>query len=99
MRSENTEWNKAGVWICTKCMKGTDTADTLKTQWKIKLKQLGLGPEVRVMTTSCLNECPVDEQAILIAEKNGRQEVIVCQPKKESDEVFEKILKIARGEV
>lgn len=97
MKSENTSWNKAGVFICTKCMKGTDIADNLKTQWKIQLKELGLGSEVRVMTSSCLSECPEDAQAILISEKSGNQEVIVCKPKKEADEVFEKILKIAKG--
>ena len=78
-------------------MKGTDIADNLKTEWKIKLKELGLNSEVRVMTTSCLDVCPPDEQAILIAKKNGNQEVIVCRPKKEGDEVFERILKIARS--
>ena len=97
MKSENTEWNKAGVWICTKCMKGTDTADSLKSDWKMKLKEMGLGREVRVMTTSCLDECPPHEQAILIAEKNGRQEVIVCNPKTEAEEVFQKIVRVARG--
>ena len=97
MNSENTDWNKAGVWICTKCMKGTDTANELKTEWKVKLKEMGLSSEVRVMTTSCMNACPPDEQAILIAQKNGQQEVIVCNPKIESDEVFEKIVKLAKG--
>ena len=97
MNSENTKWNKAGVWICTKCFKGTDVAENLKMEWKIKLKELGLGKDVRVMTTSCLDVCPKDEQAIMIVEKNGKQEVVVCNPKKESSEVFEKILKIAQS--
>lgn len=97
MNSENTDWNKAGVWICTKCMKGTDTADNLKTEWKIKLKQLGLNSEVRVMTTSCMNSCPPDQQAILIAKKDGQQEIIVCNPDKDSDQIFEKILTIAKS--
>lgn len=97
MKSENTSWNKAGVWICTKCLKGTDTAENLKTEWKMKLKELGLNSEVRVMTSSCLDECPPDEQAILISEKNGEQEIVVCRPKDEGGEVFKKIMKIAQG--
>lgn len=97
MKSENTEWSKAGVWICTKCFKGSDIADNLKMDWKMKLKEAGLSSAVRVMTTSCLNECPPDEQAILIAQVNGKQEVVVCNPQKEKDEVFAKILRIANG--
>jgi hypothetical protein len=99
MKSESTSWNKAGVWICSKCMKGTDTADSLKTEWKIKLKELGFNSEVRVMTTSCLNECPPDEQALLIVEKNGKQEIVVFRPKEEADEVLQRILKLAYPEI
>jgi hypothetical protein len=97
MKSETTSWNKAAVFICTKCFKGTDTADKLKMDWKMRLKERGLGSQVRVMTSGCLDECPVDQQSILIAEKNGKQEVIVCNPHAEREEVFEKILKIAEG--
>jgi hypothetical protein len=77
-------------------MKGTETAENLKSEWKIKLKELGLNTQVRVMTSSCLDECPLGEQALIISEKNGKQEVVVCNPLEERDEVFEKILKFAR---
>ncbi len=96
MKSESIRWNKAGVWICTKCMKGTDQAETLKTRWKVELKELGLSSEVRVMTSSCLSVCPEGEQAILIAEKKGHQETVIFNCKTEEREVFQKITKIAQ---
>lgn len=96
MKSENTNWNKAGVWICTKCMKGTDFAENLKTDWKKRLKESGLGSEVRIMTSSCLSACPPDEQALLIAQKGQDQEIVVFDPAEESEKAFQHVLRVAR---
>lgn len=84
MKSENTSWNKVGVWICNKCIKNSDFAESLKAEWKLKIKDQGRSAEIRVMTSSCLNSCPVDQQAILVIEKNGPQKIITCDPTENS---------------
>ena len=97
MKSQNLNWNKAGVFICTKCMKGTETAEKLKTEWKMKLKEMGLHKEVRVMTSSCLDVCPEKSQALAVLNKRGEQVAYVFVPESETTQIFDKIVEIAKS--
>ena len=92
MDSLGDEWKKTGVWICTKCFKETDIAEVLKSDFKTKLKALGLSKEIRVMTSSCLGVCPENKQAIFVQELGSQPAVYAIDPKTESDELFRKLL-------
>lgn len=92
IKKEDLKWSDAGVWICTKCFKGTDIADDLKTDFKCRMKDMGYGKRIRVMTSSCLGICPKDAQAILIAPKNGPEEAFSFDPKEDKKEIYDHLL-------
>lgn len=92
IKKENPAWSDAGVWICTKCFKGTDIAEDLKSDFKCRMKELGYGKRIRVMTSSCLGICPKNAQAIMIAPTDGSQEAFSFDPKEDKREIFEEIL-------
>lgn len=78
-------------------MKGTDTAERLKSEWKLKLKEMGLHKEVRVMTSSCLDVCPDRAQAVAILKTHGEQTACVFDPEKESSEIFNQLVQLAQS--
>jgi predicted metal-binding protein len=100
---ENTEvgWTETVVMVCTKCGKQFQNTDdqSAPERFKSELKSLAkaeLPPKsVRVVTSSCLNICPVDKIAIAVAStKNpGVFKGYNVDPKASSEEVFKKILK------
>ncbi len=85
------EWKKTGVWICTKCFKETSIADEMKTEFKSKLKELGLSKEIRVMTSSCLGLCPENKQAVFVQRLNQNPEAYAIDPKSEKEKLFLKL--------
>lgn len=98
---ENSEvgWDETVVMICTKCgiqfqaTKDQEAPERIKSDLKAIAKaKLGKGA-VRVITTSCLNICPVDKIAIAVASKT-RPEVFSAQvvgPEVDALELFDKI--------
>lgn len=92
IKKENLKWSDAGVWICTKCFKGTDVAEELKSDFKCRLKDMGYGKRIRVMTSSCLGICPPEAQAILIAPTRKEAEAFSFDPKEDKKVIYEKIL-------
>ncbi len=77
MKIENPSWTEMAVFICTRCQKSwtqnqvpSDTAyaETLKNKYKSELNQMGFKGKVRVMTSGCLGECPIEKQAITVFE-------------------------------
>lgn len=94
VKNEVPVWSDAGVWICTKCFKGTDTAENLKSEFKSQLKEMGCGKRIRVMTSSCLGICPKEAQAMVVAPTLGKQLAFVFDPKKDKEEIFEKLKKL-----
>lgn len=91
MRSSPIGWKKSGVWICTKCFAGTSVAEDLKTDYKKRLNEEGLGKQIRVMTSSCLGICPEGSQALFIQPEGGSGEAFEFDPKIETESVFQKI--------
>lgn len=99
---EKSKWEKAGIWICTKCGKSIpqdqisyppeELGENLKNELKTKLRELGKSAEVRVMTSSCLGTCPVGYQAIQYLDKSGKNEIRIFHPEKEKAEIFNWIL-------
>lgn len=88
MDSLGDEWKKTGVWICTKCFKNTSVAEDLKSEFKTKLKDMGLSKEIRVMTSSCLGLCPENKQAVFVQKLNQNPEAYAIDPKSEKEELF-----------
>lgn len=103
MKSANHTWQKAAVFICTKCQKAIDpaslsisgdVAEHLKNKLKSELRDAGKGKEIRVMTSSCLSICIDDLQAITIfpSDGQGKQiESIVFHPEKDYNQLFDKL--------
>ncbi len=85
------EWKKTGVWICTKCFKDTEIANDLKTEFKGRLKEMGLSKEIRVMTSSCLGLCPENKQAVFVQALGCLPEVYAIDLKSEKEELFLKL--------
>ena len=91
-------WSESVVMICTKCGKQFDkdrhkeSPDRIKSELKLKSRS-ELGPSVRVITTSCLNICPVDKIAIVKA-SNGDAGVftaITVGPDESVDNIFNEL--------
>lgn len=93
VKNESIVWSDAGVWICTKCFQGTDQAEKLKTEFKSRMKDLGRGQNIRVMTSSCLGICPENAQTIVVAPTRGEQKAFVFNPMNDSEEIFQELLK------
>jgi predicted metal-binding protein len=92
-------WEETLVMICDKC--GKQFADThsinsperIKSELKAKAKE-NLGSKVRVITTSCLNICPANKIAIVIATKKN-SEVFTSYavvPAASVDEIYSKVV-------
>ncbi len=97
VKSESVVWSDAGVWICTKCFQGTDQAEKLKTEFKSRMKDMGHGQNIRVMTSSCLGICPEKAQAIVISPKHSAQKAFVFDPTQDSEEIFQELLTFVRS--
>lgn len=101
MKSEKLGWNKAAVFICTKCgvsITGAskDLAEDLKKELKSEMKELGLAEDIRVMTSSCLNICEKEFQAVALIPKNdpGQAVVKLMNPFKDKEDLKKEIIKL-----
>lgn len=82
MKNEQIQWGTAAVFICTKCGKSipgapADLGEQLKAEFKTEMNKLGLGKEVRVMTSSCLDICESGMQAVAFIPKGDASQAIV----------------------
>jgi hypothetical protein len=91
MRSSPIGWKKSAVWVCTKCFKETTIAEDIKTEFKMRLREEGLGGSIRVMTSSCLGICPEGQQAVYIQPEQVLGEAFECDPQTEKEKLFETI--------
>lgn len=98
MKNEELPWSDSAVFICTKCHKAIppdsltlegNAGENLKMYLKSKLRDLGRGAQVRVMTSSCLDVCLDGVQAILVADVNGQQQTFTLHPEQEKDVVLD----------
>lgn len=106
MKTDKVYFSEYGIFICTKCQKSitaraadsmpsTDIAESIKTQFKAELNNMGLKGKVRVMTSSCLGICPTGFQAISqISMTDPSQNLsYVFDPFEETNQVLETIKK------
>lgn len=97
IESAELGWSSAVVMICSKC--GAQFSDPEKNEAperiKKDLKKLtkeNLGKSVRVITTSCLNICPVDKIAVVVAKNNAEAKAYNVSPDVSGDDLYKKIL-------
>ncbi|UOE99907.1 (2Fe-2S) ferredoxin domain-containing protein [Bdellovibrio reynosensis] len=104
MKQEENPWSKGIVLICTKCSKSIstkslkedgNTADNLKMYLKKSFKDSGDGGKVRVVTSSCLDLCIDETQAVTYCGVDGITETFAIHP----EEDREKILQYLRNKI
>lgn len=101
IKKEETPWSKGVVLVCTKCHKSISSSllkeegnagENLKTYLKKSFKDSGDLSKIRVITTSCLDVCIDDLQAVSFAPEHGKTETFTIHPEKDREE-FLKLLK------
>jgi predicted metal-binding protein len=106
MKREENPWSEGILLVCTKCSKSIspsmlkeegNAAENLKMFLKKSLKDSGDGKKIRVVTTSCLDVCIDDFQAVTYAETAGATETMILHPEKERDELLAYLKEKARG--
>lgn len=97
MKPEKTPWSKGVVLICTKCHKAIssklleeegNSGENLKNFLKKSFKDSGELSKVRVLTTSCLDVCIDDRQAVSYAAVDGETETFAIHPEKDREELL-----------
>ena len=101
IKKEETPWSEAVVLICTKCSKSISSSmlkedgnagENLKMFLKKSFKDSGDGGKIRVVTSSCLDVCIDDTQAVTFASVDGDTETFTVHPEKDREELL-KMLK------
>ncbi|MBV2168267.1 MAG: (2Fe-2S) ferredoxin domain-containing protein [Bdellovibrio sp.] len=104
MKKEETPWSKGVLMICTKCHKAISSkslheegnaADNLKVFLKKSFKETGDLSKIRVVTSSCLDVCVDEFQAVTFAPIEGETETYILHP----EEDREKLLKLLRQKI
>lgn len=88
MIDEKTDWKKTGVWICSKCNSDPSVCESIKSDFKSRFKQMGLSTQIRVMTSSCLGQCPENKQAILVQKPDHSVKIYEIDPTADKEELF-----------
>lgn len=97
IKKEESPWSEAVVMVCTKCHKAIspqllteegNAGEGLKNFLKRSLRESGHGPKVRVVTSSCLDVCIDDLQAISIAKIDGGTECFTLHPEKDREQIL-----------
>lgn len=104
MKKEETPWSKGVVLICTKCHKSIspkllheegNAAENLKMFLKKTFKESGDNSKIRVVTSSCLDICVDDYQALTYAAVDGTTESFIVHPEQDRAE----LLQVLRGKL
>lgn len=97
MKKEETPWSSGVLMICTKCHKSIDSSklkeegncgENLKMDLKGRFKKADQGHKIRVVTSSCLDVCIDNEQAVAFAPVQGPTQTFIMHPEKDRDELF-----------
>src|SRR5690349_8164728 len=98
MKKIDSPWRRGALLICTKCGKSIsakslddpdDVAGNLKNYLKTNLKERGLAKQIRVMTSSFLDICEKEAQAVSYCAVNGKDsQQWTLHPEKEKEELL-----------
>ena len=101
LKKEETPWSEAVVLVCTKCSKSIlasslqeegNAGENLKTFLKKSFKESGDLSKIRIVTSSCLDVCIDETQAVTFASVEGDTETFTVHPEKDREELL-KLLK------
>lgn len=101
LKKEETPWSEAVVLVCTKCSKSIsgsslkeegNAGENLKTFLKKSFKESGDLSKIRIVTSSCLDVCIDETQAVTFASVDGETETYTVHPEKDREELL-KLLK------
>lgn len=104
LKKEQTPWSEGVVLVCTKCHKAISTSslkeegnagENLKTFLKKSFKESGDLSKIRIVTSSCLDVCIEELQALAFARTDGRTETFTIHPEKDREE----LLKLLKGQI
>lgn len=97
MKKEENPWSKGVVLVCTKCHKSIspellkeegNAAENLKMFLKKSFKETGDLAKIRVVTSSCIDVCIDDYQALAYAAVDGQTETYIVHPEKDREELL-----------
>ncbi len=106
MKKEKNPWDEGILLVCTKCHKSIsgsmlkeegNSGDNLKAFLKKSLKEGGDLSKVRVVTSSCLDVCEDNFQAVTYASTTGKTETFILHPEKDRQELLEFLRSKAKG--
>lgn len=98
MKHEENPWSKGIVLICTKCHKSIsakslseegNAGENLKTFLKKSFKDTGDLAKIRIVTSSCLDVCVDEFQAVSYAPVQGPTETFTLHPEKDREELLQ----------
>lgn len=102
MKKVEPPWSIGALLICTKCGKSISedslkdpsaVAENLKGFLKSELKEKGYGKKIRVVTSSCLDVCQAEFQAVSFCATNGKDsQQMILHPEKEKEELLKFLL-------
>lgn len=104
MKKEENPWSKGVVLVCTKCAKSIsakslheegNAGENLKTFLKKSFKDTDDLSKIRIVTSSCLDVCIDEFQAVTYAPTEGKTETFIVHP----EEDREKLLKHLREKI
>ena len=97
IKKEDNPWSEGVVLICTKCSKSIsakdlreegNTAENLKMFLKRSFKESGDLSKIRIVTSSCIDVCIDDYQALTYAGTQGDTETYIVHPEKDREELL-----------
>lgn len=97
MKKESTPWSQGVLLVCTKCHKAIsaknlheegNAGENLKMFLKKSLKETGDASKIRVVTSSCLDVCVDEFQAVTYADTHGVTETFILHPEKDREELL-----------
>ena len=94
-------WDESVVMICKNCgdqfqqTQNLNSVERIKTELKAIAKENLKSGSFRIITTSCLNICPINKIAIVVASKNKADifKSVAVNPDISAKELFDNILK------
>ncbi|KHD89897.1 MAG: hypothetical protein OM95_01085 [Bdellovibrio sp. ArHS] len=97
MKKEDNPWSKGIVLVCTKCHKAISSknlreegnaGENLKTFLKKSFKESGELSKIRIVTSSCLDVCIDELQALTYASVDGQTETFTVHPEEDREELL-----------
>jgi predicted metal-binding protein len=89
---EENPWSEGIVMVCTKCAKSISTkslkeegnaGENLKTFLKKSFKETGDLSKIRIVTSSCLDVCIDETQAVTFASTGGETVTFTVHPEED----------------